>query len=77
MYFDGAACRFSRIHKSTRVYIVLNYGLLKKDKKNKPIISIPVISRYIGMEAARKAGRKSILMVVEESSKRIMAKAED
>ncbi len=42
------------------------YGLLAKNKFNRPEIAIPVISRYVGLELARKEGRRSLLRVAPE-----------
>ncbi len=44
-----------------------SYGLLGQDKKRHPIISIPVVGRYIGLESARKEGRRTIYKLVEPS----------
>src|SRR5208283_5309431 len=42
-----------------------NYGLIDKDGSGRPIISIPAVAKYLGLEAARREGRKTILKVVE------------
>src|SRR5690606_13238578 len=44
---------------------LLGYGLLSYDSTNMPKISIPVIGKHIGLELAKKEGRKTILKVVE------------
>ena len=41
-----------------------NYGLLHQDKTGRPSISIPVLERYVGLQAAREDGRQTILEVV-------------
>lgn len=41
-----------------------NYGLLGRDKLGRPTISIPVVARYLGLEMARREGRRTILRVV-------------
>jgi hypothetical protein len=41
-----------------------SYGLLSRDRLKKPLISIPVVSRYIGLELAKREGRKSIYRIV-------------
>ncbi len=40
------------------------YGLLNRDELGRPAISIPVVSRYLGLELARREGRRTILRVV-------------
>ena len=42
-----------------------SYGLLGQDEKGSPVIAIPVVKRYIGLELARKDGRRSIYKLVE------------
>ncbi len=41
-----------------------NYGLLHQDQTGRPSISIPVLERYVGLQAARDDGRQTILEVV-------------
>lgn len=41
-----------------------NYGLLLRDVAGRPQISIPVVGKFLGLEAARREGRKTILKVV-------------
>ncbi len=41
-----------------------NYGLLQRDRTGRPSISIPVLERYVGLQAARDNGRQTILEVV-------------
>jgi hypothetical protein len=43
------------------------YGLLSYDNNNFPKISIPVVDKYIGLELAKKEGRKTIYKVIEPS----------
>lgn len=43
-----------------------NYGLLKYATNKKPIISIPVVERYVGIELAKKEGRTSIYKLIEQ-----------
>ncbi len=40
------------------------YGLLSNDKNGLPEISVPVIKRYVGLELAKREGRKTIYRVV-------------
>jgi len=44
-----------------------NYGLLDRDETGRTRISIPVVSKFLGLEVARKEGRKTILKVIEPS----------
>jgi hypothetical protein len=41
-----------------------NYGLLSRSDSGKPQISIPVLARYLGLEVARREGRKTLMRVV-------------
>ena len=43
-----------------------NYGLLARDDAGRPSISIPVLEHYLGRQAAREAGRQTIVELVEE-----------
>ena len=40
-----------------------NYGLLRQDDLGRPTIAIPVVGRFVGLEAARKDGRRTILAI--------------
>jgi hypothetical protein len=57
---------------------LINYGLLARDRVGRPTISIPVVARYLGMESARREGRRTILRVVpeEERSKWLAGRVE-
>ena len=46
-----------------------NYGLLSMDKNKMPMISIPVVARYIGYEYMRREGRKTIYKLVEPANR--------
>ena len=46
-----------------------DYGLLTQSQGELPRISIPVIERYIGLELARREGRRTILRVVPRSER--------
>jgi hypothetical protein len=48
-----------------------SYGLLSYDKYHLPIISIPVIGRYIGLELAREEGRRTIYKIIEPAAREI------
>ncbi|EAY29456.1 ATP-binding protein [Microscilla marina] len=43
---------------------LMGYGLLKYDSHNMPKITIPVVEKHIGLELAKKEGRKTILRVI-------------
>jgi hypothetical protein len=47
-----------------------SYGLLTKDLLNRPIVAIPVINRYVGMELARKEGRQTLYKVVSPENRK-------
>lgn len=42
-----------------------SYGLVAYDNYRNPRIAIPVIGRYVGIELARKEGRRSIIKIIE------------
>lgn len=46
---------------------LIGYGLLMYDNFNMPKITIPVVEKYVGLELAKREGRKTILRVVEPS----------
>jgi hypothetical protein len=46
-----------------------NYGLISFDNTGIPKISIPVINRYIGLDCARREGRKTINKVIDEKDR--------
>ena len=46
-----------------------NYGLLSFNEKGIPKVSIPVIERYVGLECARREGRKTIYRVVDADNR--------
>lgn len=41
-----------------------SYGLLGEDNFKRPMISIPVIGRYVGLELARREGRQTLFRVI-------------
>ncbi|WP_224961819.1 AAA-like domain-containing protein [Geomonas subterranea] len=41
-----------------------SYGLLGEDSYKRPIVAIPVIGRYVGLELARREGRQTVLKIV-------------
>lgn len=47
-----------------------SYGLLGQDEKGSPVIAIPVVKRYIGLELARKDGRRTIYKLVEPTRRK-------
>jgi hypothetical protein len=47
-----------------------DYGLLSIDQNQKPVISIPVIGRYIGLELARRENRKTIYKIIDKNNRR-------
>ncbi len=49
---------------------LIGYGLLAYDNLNMPKITIPVVEKYVGLELAKKEGRKTILRVVEPSKRK-------
>ncbi len=46
-----------------------SYGLLGQDEKGCPSILIPVVGRYIGLEAARKDKRRTIYKLVDSAQR--------
>ena len=50
---------------------LVEYGLLSYDDKKIPIISIPVIGRYIGLEYMKREGRKTIYKVIDKENRNI------
>ncbi|MDC3960754.1 hypothetical protein KEG38_43275 [Polyangium jinanense] len=47
-----------------------HYGLLQRAPNSVPQISIPVVGHYVGLQAARAAGRRSILHVIPVGSRK-------
>lgn len=46
-----------------------SYGLLGEDNFKRPIVSIPVIERYIGLELARREGRQTIFRIIPKEDR--------
>jgi len=46
-----------------------SYGLLGKDQYQRPVIKIPVVGRYVGLELARKEGRKTLFRVTPKKDR--------
>jgi hypothetical protein len=46
-----------------------NYGLIGRDSTGRPAVLIPVLARFLGLEDARTAGRRTILKVVERTKR--------
>ncbi len=45
------------------------YGLLTEDQFKRPTIAIPVIKRYVGLELAKKEGRRTLLRITPKSER--------
>jgi hypothetical protein len=45
------------------------YGLLTEDNFKRPIIGIPVIKRYVGLELAQKEGRQTLLRIIPQNER--------
>ncbi|MFA4860918.1 AAA-like domain-containing protein [Methanoregula sp.] len=45
------------------------YGLLEYDKNKIPVISVPVVGRYIGLEYMQNEGRKTIYKIIEPNDR--------
>lgn len=46
-----------------------SYGLLEYDSNHMPIISIPVVGRYIGLDLAQREGRRTIYRIVDKEKR--------
>lgn len=60
---------YNKLQGSDQARHLKNYGLLSYDEKGVPRISIPVLNRYIGLECARREGRKTIYKVIDKSDR--------
>jgi hypothetical protein len=46
-----------------------SYGLLGEDSFKRPVIAIPVIGRYVGLELARREGRQTLFRVIPKEAR--------
>jgi hypothetical protein len=58
---------FSRLPNT--INHLTSYGLLMNDSSNLPKISIPVVDKYIGLEMAKREGRKTVYKIVESEKR--------
>nr|WP_321352309.1 ATP-binding protein [uncultured Methanoregula sp.] len=47
------------------------YGLISYDENKMPMISIPIIGRYIGLDLMKREGRKTIYKIIEPNDREI------
>ena len=51
-----------------------DYGLIAYDENKMPVISIPIIGRYIGLDLMKREGRKTIYKIIEPENREIWLK---